>query len=162
MKGRLRARSALLTLSVVALAGCGMNADSSSTPASEAGDEADVAAAADQSTCRHDATELPTPYSAGFPSEWLFPPETTVFHVEERPATGTIVTAVSEAPFDEVLSFLNHEEVAAGFEITDGETEEDDAEANWTSGEHRGRWTIRKSSDCPGQTVIQVLAVPVS
>ena len=56
--------------------------------------------------------------------------------------------------------YLNEDAVAAGFEITDGETEEHDAEANWTAGEHDGRWAIRESGTCPGETVIQVLAYP--
>jgi hypothetical protein len=38
--------------------------------------------------------------------------------------------------------------------------EEHDAEANWKSGEQTGRWVIRESAQCPGETVIQVLAGP--
>jgi len=162
MSGRRSALSGLLTLAVMALAGCDTDADSSSGADSEEAKDGDLAVAADQSTCRDEATELPEPYSSDFPSAWLFPPETTVFDVEERPSAGTIVTAVSTLPFQDVLTFLNEDEVDAGFAITDGETEEDDAEANWTSEDHRGRWTIRKSAECPGETVVQVLAAPAS
>ena len=90
-----------------------------------------------------------------FPTSWVFPPDTTAFNVEEQGSTGTIVTAVSETPSRRSSSFLNNEEVDAGFEITEGETEEDDAEANWTTEDYRGRWTIRESAGCPGETVVQ-------
>jgi len=52
--------------------------------------------------------------------------------------------------------------VDAGFRVTNGETEEHDAEANWTSGDQEGRWAIRESADCPGETVIQVFAAASS
>ena len=67
----------------------------------------------------------------------MFPPDTTVYDVEDRDGTGVIVTAVSSAPFGDILDFLNHDAVDAGFRVTNGETEEHDAEANWTSGTRR-------------------------
>ena len=155
---RLAVAAALLTVGA-ALVSCG---DDPGEDEPTAGEGAEMSGAADETTCRADARAVDEPYAGSFPAAWVFPPDTTVYHVEEQGSTGTIVTAVSEAPFDDILDFLNQEEVDAGFTITDGETEEDDAEANWTSEDHRGRWTIRKSADCPGETVIQVLAVPAS
>jgi len=46
----------------------------------------------------------------------------------------------------------------AGFAVTSGETEEDDAEANWTGNGYLGRWAIKKSASCPDETVIQLLS----
>ncbi|MGN6577799.1 MAG: hypothetical protein ACTHKG_19170 [Nocardioides sp.] len=120
--------------------------------------EHDLAQAADQTTCRADASPAPTPYGDGFPEDWPFPPQTTVFHTEDRGADGTIVTAVSSAPFQDVLAFLNGPVADAGFEVEKGETEEHDAEAEWSGGGFRGRWAIRESAQCSGETVIQVLS----
>jgi hypothetical protein len=114
--------------------------------------------AADTSTCAADATALSTPYGGQFPDAWPFPEETTVYDVEDRGDQGTIVTAISTAPFQKILDFLNHEVVAAGFRVESGETEKHDAEAEWAGNGHRGRWTIRESANCPGETVMQVLA----
>jgi hypothetical protein len=116
--------------------------------------------AADRGTCRADATAIEQPYGEGFPEDWTFPPRTTAFSYEDAGEAGVVVTAVSSAPFERVLAYLNEDAVDAGFEITDGETEEHDAEASWTAGRYDGRWTIRESGTCPGETVIQVLAHP--
>lgn len=114
--------------------------------------------AADVTTCRADATAAPAPYGDGFPTDWPFPSQTTVYHAEDRGAEGTIVTAVSSADFKQILDFMNHQVVDAGFAIEKGETEEHDAEAEWRGNGFRGRWAIRESADCPGETVIQVLS----
>jgi hypothetical protein len=146
-------------LLVPALTGCGGGAGAPS-----AARDTDTASGSpgietvDQTICRADATAAPDATGKGFPSSWVFPPETTVYHREDRRGAGVILTAVTQTPFDDVLHFLNTDEVARGFAITDGETEEDDAEANWTSPGYVGRWTIRKSGTCPGETVLQVFA----
>lgn len=126
----------------------------------DAGEEHDKAA--DVSTCAADAKALPTPYGGEFPEGWPFPSGTTVYDVEDRGEQGTIVTGVSTAPFKEILDFLNHDVVDAGFEVESGETEAHDAEAEWAGNGHRGRWAIRESAHCPGETVIQVLAAESS
>ncbi|MGZ4447429.1 MAG: hypothetical protein ACXVEC_12025 [Nocardioides sp.] len=113
--------------------------------------------AADQTVCRADATALSAPYDPAFP-DWSFPAQTTVYDVEDRSGVGVIVTAVSAAPFADILDHLNHQE--QGVTITSGETEDNDAEANWTSDGYTGRWAIRKSGTCDGETVIQVFAAP--
>ncbi|GAA2141581.1 hypothetical protein GCM10009844_12140 [Nocardioides koreensis] len=149
-----------LLLLTSALAGCGgeSEAESSSEKAREQAAEQELEAAADRSVCRADADPVDEPYGEGFPESWEFPADTTVYDVEHRGETGVIVTAVSSAPFLTILDFLNHEAVDNGFAITEGETEEHDAEANWRSDEQTGRWAIRESADCPGETVIQVFA----
>ena len=48
--------------------------------------------------------------------------------------------------------------VGAGVTTEDGETEERDAEAEWKGDGFRGRWAIRASVTCSGETVIQVLS----
>ncbi len=122
----------------------------------ESGKEFDKVA--DQTTCVADATALDRPWPDGFPSDWPFPGKTTAYNVEDRGADGTIVTAVSGADFSDVLAFMNHDVVDAGYRIESGETEEHDAEAEWEGQGFRGRWSIRESAQCPGETVIQVLS----
>jgi hypothetical protein len=114
----------------------------------------------DQTLCRDDVSAIPDASGDGFPSEWVFPPDTTVYDREDREGTGVILTAVSSAPFEDILDFLNEDAVAAGFKITSGETEENDAEADWSAEDYTGRWSIRKSATCPGETVLQVFAAP--
>lgn len=119
-------------------------------------------AAADESTCKADAQAIDKPYAEGFPDAWEFPPETTVYNAQDAGKAGVVVTGVSSTPFPNVLGYLNNDAVDAGFKITEGETEDHDAEANWTSADGSGRWAIRESAQCPGETVIQVLAYPAS
>ncbi|NYD40047.1 hypothetical protein [Nocardioides panaciterrulae] len=169
---RAAALAVALLLGLPTLAGCGGDADGE--PASgrgteptqghetdqEAGNE--LEGAADRTICQADATAVATPYAEGFPDAWRFPPRTTVYDVEDRGSTGVIVTGISSTPFKQILDFLNHDAVDAGFEVTGGETEEHDAEANWSTGRQDGRWAIRESPQCPGETVIQVYAEPTS
>lgn len=152
---------AALLLGLPLLAACGGDSkaeEPSSESAREHAAEEELEAAADRSTCRADAEAVDAPYADGFPQAWVFPPDTTVYDVEDRDGTGVIVTGISSAPFADILDFLNHDAVDAGFTVTEGETEEHDAEANWRSGDQVGRWAIRESADCPGETVVQVFA----
>lgn len=147
------------------LAGCssdsssegGSGTTSASTSRETSGD---FDKAADESVCKADVQDkaLESPYGEGFPSDWPFPPDTVVYNVENRADTGVIVTGVSSTPFQEILDFMNNDVVAAGFEIESGETEDDDAEAEWKSADYSGRWAIRKSATCDGETIIQVFA----
>ena len=150
-------------LALTGLSGCGSDGEKSDTAAAAAGEhETETEVAADRTVCRADATPLAAPYGHGFPEAWVFPPQTTVYDVEDRGETGVIVTGVSSAPFKDILDYLNHDAVDAGFAVTEGETEEHDAEANWKSDQQVGRWAIRESGDCPGETVVQVFAAPPS
>ncbi|MFC4785939.1 hypothetical protein ACT8ZV_15785 [Nocardioides sp. MAHUQ-72] len=151
---------AALLLGLPLLAACGgdSEAEPSGERAREQAAEHEMEDAADRTTCRADAQAVDPPYADGFPEEWVFPPQTTVYDVEDRGETGIIVTGVSSAPFADILHFLNHDAVDAGFAVTEGETEEHDAEASWKSGDRLGRWAIRESADCPGETVVQVFA----
>ena len=115
-------------------------------------------AAADLSTCTDQATPAKTPYGSGFPEDWPFPPKTVVFNAEDRGADGTIVTGVSSTGFKQILAFMNGDVADRGFKVEKGETEEHDAEAEWDGNGFRGRWAIRESAQCPGETVIQVLS----
>jgi hypothetical protein len=120
------------------------------------GDAGGFSAAADIDTCVARATAVATT-PAGYAKTFPLPQGTVVYHVEDRGADGVIATGVTATPFDDVLDAMNAAE-RAGFHVTSGETEEDDAEANWTGNGFVGRWAIKKSASCPGETVIQLLS----
>lgn len=151
----MRPRVAALVVAVLlGLSGCG---GSGSSSAGEDPDEEEFSAAADRSTCLADAQAVDA-YPDGYPTDFPMPPQTVVYDAEDRGADGTIVTGITDLPFEEVLAALNGPAQDAGYEVTNGETEEHDAEANWEGNGYRGRWAIRESATCPGETVVQVLA----
>jgi hypothetical protein len=113
-------------------------------------------AAADTSTCVKDASAV-TSTPDGFAKDFPLPAGTVVYNVEDRGAEGVIATGVTATPFDQVLAAMNAAK-KQGFTVTSGETEDDDAEANWTGHGFTGRWAIKKSATCPGETVVQLLA----
>ena len=113
--------------------------------------------AADRSTCLADAKKVSS-FPSGFPQDFPFPPKTVVFDTQDRGAGGVVATGITSLPFKEVLASLNGPAQQAGFKVTNGETEAHDAEANWTGNGYRGRWAIRESASCAGETVVQVLA----
>lgn len=160
MTGRLKAAALFAAAALLSTtAACGGDQHRSSG-ADHDRDKEGLSAAADVSTCSGDARPAAKPYGAGFPGDWPFPPRTVVFHAEDRGSDGTIVTAVSSLGFRQVLRFLNHDVVAAGFRVEQGETESHDAEAEWRGDRFHGRWAIRESAGCAGDTVIQVLSAP--
>lgn len=129
---------------------CGGN-DESGDP-----DADSFTAAADTATCLADAQPVAS-YPDGYPTDYPMPGGTVVFSVEDRGADGVVATGVTDQPFDEVLRDMNAA-AKAGFARTSGETEEDDAEANWTGNGFTGRWAIKKSASCSGETVVQLLS----
>jgi hypothetical protein len=154
---RCSAKTAVLAaITVLALGGC--SSGTASGDAEGKTTEGDFDKAADEGVCTSEATPLDEPYGDGFPADWPFPPDTVVYNFEDRGASGAIVTAISSTKFDRVLDFMNNDVVDAGFEIERGETEEHDAEAEWHGSDFHGRWAIRESGECPGETIIQVLA----
>ncbi|HWJ81220.1 MAG TPA: hypothetical protein VNS55_03195 [Nocardioides sp.] len=122
------------------------------------GEEVGEEAAPDLGTCVADLTEAPSPYPRGFPADWPWPEGTVVYDAEDRGDYGVVVSAATTTPFSDVLDFLNTDVQQAGYVVTTGETEERDAEADWEGEGFRGRWAIRTSSSCPGETTIQVLS----
>jgi hypothetical protein len=67
--------------------------------------------------------------------------------VGERDGGRTVVTAVVPAAEPDVLADLQAAYPAAGLTLTEGETEERDAESDFT-GAVTGRWGIRELPDC--------------
>jgi hypothetical protein len=147
-----RVAATLVALGLV-LAGCGGGQGESDAKDADA---VAGSAAADTSTCVQDAKPVATTPD-GYPTDFPLPDGTVVFHVEDRSGAGVIATGVTATPFEEVLAAMNDAR-KAGFRVTSGETEEDDAEADWVGNGYVGRWAIKKSATCPGETVVQLLA----
>jgi hypothetical protein len=150
-----RVAVSLVALGVV-LAGCGGGQQGSEGSEAKDPDAASGSAAADTSTCVRDAKPVTTTPD-GYPTDFPLPKGTVVFHVEDRSGAGVIATGVTATPFEDVLAAMNAAR-RAGFRVTSGETEDDDAEANWVGNGYAGRWAIKKSATCPGETVVQLLS----
>jgi len=146
--------AAVVVVAAVLLAsGCGGRSPETGAADPDAGHES---GAADTSTCMADATPVSS-MPEGYPTTFPLPAGTVVFHIEDRAGAGVIATGVTAAPFDRVLAAMNAIG-SAGFKITTGETEDDDAEADWVGNGYAGRWAIKKSTACPGETVVQLLS----
>jgi hypothetical protein len=143
--------TAALVAVLLLLAGCGGKGESSDPQ----GDS--FSAAADTSTCVVDATQVSS-FPDGYPDAFPLPGGTVLYNVEDRGADGVIATGVTRTAFKDVLAALNGAAQKAGYKVTSGETEEHDAEANWTGNGYTGRWAIKESSSCPGETVLQLLS----
>ena len=147
--------AALLLLSVAPLAACGT--DSGKTGAvgvsgagdseSEAGDEGkggEQSGTPQTVACPADAKAVDLP--EGFPAP--LPEGAIVVAVQKRDDDRTVVTAVVPSAEPDVLAGLQSAYSDAGLTLTEGETEERDAESNFTGDGVTGRWGIRELTDC--------------
>jgi hypothetical protein len=105
--------------------------------------------------CIDKATEKPLP--AGFPATFALPNGSVVIGSEIRSGGRVIVYAVSRHDVKSTLHSMQ-QIPAAGFKLTEGEVEHDDAESNWKGNGYIGRWAIRQMPDCTDQTSVTVLA----
>lgn len=146
--------AALLLLSVAPLAACGNDSGKTTAAAaggSDAGGDGDhEGKGAEESgtpqtvACPPDAkkVDLPKDFSAPLPEGAV------VVAVDERDNGRTVVTAVIPSAERDVLADLQSAYSAADLRLTEGETEEHDAESNFTGDGITGRWGIRELSDC--------------
>jgi hypothetical protein len=144
------------------LGGCGDEgaaASSSSTSTSHEEDEGEEVGAERSGTpetvdCPADAEAVPLD---GDLSAFL-PDGTVVVAFDKRDDGRTVVTGVVPSAEPEVLADLQRTYPAAGLTLTEGETEERDAESNFTGEGVVGRWGIRALEDCsPAATRIDLV-----
>jgi len=114
-----------------------------------------AAAAKALGTCHNQATPVALPED--FPASFPLPPHAVVVKVESRTEDRMIVSAISPDPERDVLAFLNRELPKAGFTLSGGEAEDNDAESDWSSPDRRGRWAIRAIPGCDNDTAVTVL-----
>ena len=150
----MRAAVAVALVLTAALAGCG-GSSSQTSAESKAEKQLRTGGKAPTFVCIDKATEKPLP--AGFPTTFALPDGSVVIGSEKRSDGRVIVYAVS--PHDVKSTLHSMQQIpAAGFKLTEGEVEENDAESNWTGNGYLGRWAIREMPDCTNQTSVTVLA----
>jgi hypothetical protein len=136
--------AALLLLSVAACDGGTADGSAAASPSSsEAGEGAEQSGTPQTVDCPGKATAVDLP--EGFPAP--LPKDAVVVAVQKRDDGRTVVTAVVPAAEPDVLADLQAAYPAAGLTLAEGETEERDAESNFT-GDVTGRWGIRELTDC--------------
>jgi hypothetical protein len=155
--------AALLLVSLAPIAACGedsADATSSSSSESDGGVETGGERAGTPQTvdCPAEATAVELPED--FPAP--LPPGSVVVAVQEREGGRTVVTAVVPQAEPDVLAGLQTAYADAGLTLTEGETEERDAESNFTGDAVTGRWGIRELADCsvPATRIDVVVRVP--
>ena len=156
-------RRPLLALLLLAglLAGCGDDGPSAAATSSaaheeDAGDEAAAERSGTPETvdCPAEATPVDVPSDGTAP----LPHGTVVVAVDERDDGRTVLTGVVPAAEPDVLAELQQAYPAAGLTLSEGETEERDAESNFTGSGVTGRWGIRALEDCsPAATRIDLV-----
>lgn len=143
----------LLLAATAGLAGCdsGSSAEKDADAASRAAVQSGTPKTVD---CPPTATPVDVPST--FPAP--LPAGTVVVAVGTRSGGRTVVTGVVPKAEADVLTDLHGVYQAAGLTLTEGETEERDAESNFTGNGIVGRWGIRELSDCsPVATRIDVI-----
>ena len=143
------------------LAGCGEDgAAASSSPSTASHEEDQGEGGAERSgtpetvDCPADATAVDVP--SGFSAP--LPQGTVVVAVDRRDDGRTVLTGVVAAAEPDVLADLQKAYPAAGITLTEGETEERDAESNFTGSGLTGRWGIRALENCtPAATRIDLV-----
>jgi hypothetical protein len=136
--------AALLLLSVAACdGGTADGSAAGSSSSSEEGKGAEQSGTPQTVDCPEKATAVDLP--EGFPAP--LPKDAIVVAVQKRDDGRTVVTAVVPAAEPDVLADLQAAYPAAGLTLIEGETEERDAESNFT-GDVTGRWGIRELADC--------------
>ena len=118
----------------------------------------DSADAANVPSCMQSLKAVTLPAGGSFPKDWPFPEGTVITATEDVPGGGLAVTAQVGSDFEEVLPFMQHDLEDAGFVASQGEAEDDDAEATWSGNGYAGTWAIKSSETCEGTTLLQVAA----
>jgi hypothetical protein len=148
-----RALLALAALAAAALAGCGGGESDGAKTA-----EKQLRASGAPTPVCVDEVTMPEQVPASFPADFPLPGGSVVYGSEQRSGGRTIVYAVVDRDVKAVLKQMQDGVKGAGFEPTEGEVEERDAESNWTGNGYTGRWAIREVAGCTGQTSVTVLA----
>jgi uncharacterized lipoprotein len=143
---------ALAVLAAAALAGCSGERDEG-----KAAEKQLRASGAPTPMCADEVT-TPGRVPSSFPADFPLPDGAVVYGSEQRSGGRTIVYAVVDRDVKTVLKQLQDGTAAAGFDLTEGEVEERDAESNWSGNGYTGRWAIREVAGCTGQTSVTVLA----
>lgn len=145
---------ALLLAAPALLAGCDGGTGGSQADADAASPAAVQSGTPTTVDCPPSATPVDVPSTLTAP----LPAGTVVVAVGTRSGGRTVVTGVVPKAEADVLTDLHGAYEHAGLTLTEGETEEGDAESNFTGNGIVGRWGIRELSNCsPVATRIDVI-----
>jgi hypothetical protein len=146
---------------VLLLAGAAFLSGCSGSAASTGAGETDAASKAAETTGTPKTVDCPGTAKAvdlpsGFPAP--LPAGTVIVAVQKRDEGRTVVTGVVPAAEKDVLKELQTAYASAKLTLTEGETEDRDAESNFTGSGVTGRWGIRALTDCsPAATRIDLV-----
>ncbi|MGZ4622147.1 MAG: hypothetical protein ACXVGD_08605 [Blastococcus sp.] len=150
--------AALLVAGLGLLTGC---SGATGAASSSAGGDTDAASTSAESSGTPQTVDCPGKAKAvTVPAGFLapLPAGTVVVAVGSRSGGRTVVTGVVPGAEHDVLKQLQDAYLSAGLTLTDGETEADDAESNFTGSAVTGRWSIRAMDECsPAATRIDVV-----
>ena len=139
-------------MAIVMLAGCG---GGGSTPAKSSGETI--------------ATSMPPCAGAGkavqppdeFPQSFPLPPGTVVTSAR-REAAGAVIDGVVPDDLKGAKQFISRELPRAGFKLSGGEAEANEAETDFTGHGVTGRLKVRKIEGCVGAVTLTVGVVKAS
>jgi hypothetical protein len=95
----------------------------------------------------------------GFPASFPLPPGTVITSKEERSGGRLIInTVVPGLDVKGVAEFFEQALPKAGFQVTEGESEPGEAEANYAGNGYQGRWKVNAIEGCAGAVTLQILA----
>lgn len=132
-------RAVLIGTVTVLLAGCGGSHNASSRPSLPACAKAGH------------ATSIPSDFPAMFP----LPPGTVVSLIH-RSAGALTVQGVSPTEFKQAVAFFQRELPAAGFQLGEGDAEQDEAESSFSGHGVTGRWRVNGILQCPNAVTLTV------
>ena len=92
----------------------------------------------------------------------LLPEGAVITGVESRSGGRTVVSAVVERSFADVLPQLREAYEQGGLLLDHGEVEKHDAESDFHGRGVKGRWGLRSVSGCDAATTVSVVVAPAS
>ena len=95
-----------------------------------------------------------------FPDDLPLPTSFVATGADERSEGRVVLDGVTTDDFTTTLHFLQQELPKAGYRLTEGEVEEDDAESNFSGHGMKGRWAIRVADGCGDRTTLSVVVQP--
>jgi hypothetical protein len=143
-------RTALL---VACVTGCA--APSARSPAEPSAAASTASASGALPGCAGVTTRIERP--ADFPARLPLPPGTVIASEERRSGGRIILHTFAPSDIRAVAVFFERELPAAGYRQSGGESESDEAEANFEDSRLKGRWRARSIEHCPGAISLDVL-----
>ncbi|MFL5348369.1 MAG: hypothetical protein ACJ8AT_26535 [Hyalangium sp.] len=105
--------------------------------------------------CAGASTRIERP--ADFPARFPLPPGAVIASEERRSGGRIILHTFVPSGIRDVAVFFDKALPEAGYRQSGGESESDEAEANFEDSSLKGRWRARSIDQCPGAVSLDVL-----